>query len=367
MDLYYVAMMRFPNEKAHGKQVREMCNALAGEVTTTLVIPTRTTEGDARSFGLNERVRIVRIPTPDLVSFGRPGFLFSYAWFAFFSTLYVRTRPHAAVLTREHLCAALLALVGVRTAWETHRGEWHSSVRLAAALGARFICITRGLADFYRSKEVSDAQISVAPDGVDLARYQNLPSREEAREKVGLPKGVPIAIYNGHLHTWKGAGTLAEAAALLPEEYRVFFMGGTDDDIAAFREKFGDTPQIVLLGRKSDDVRPLYLRAADVAVLPNTGTDEISVKFTSPLKLFGYMASGTVVLSSDLPSLREVLSEDTAYFASADDAASFAQGIQRIIAEPAQAHEKAARARALVEGYTWESRARGILATLRAE
>jgi len=48
------------------------------------------------------------------------------------------------------------------------------------------------------------------------------------------------------------------------------------------------------------------LADAAVAVLPLT-EDLISASFTSPLKLFEYMAARVPIVASDLPSTREVL------------------------------------------------------------
>jgi glycosyltransferase involved in cell wall biosynthesis len=366
MDLYYLAHMRFPNEKAHGKQVREMCNALVAEGRVTLVVPTRPTEGTPKEFGLDPRVMFVRIPTPNLVYAGRVGFLCMQAWFAIGAALYVLLhRKGARVLTREYACAAVCAWLGIPIAWEAHRGEWNWLVRSALASGARMIVISQGLKNFYMSQGVASDIMLIAPDGVDLSRYEHLPSKEEARRLLSLPQDKKILIYNGHLHTWKGAGVLAQAAGFLPDSFLVMFMGGTDEDIAAFRTQYGNMSTIRIIGRKDDSERPLYLRAADVAVLPNSAGDVISVQYTSPLKLFGYMAAGTPIVASDLPSIREVLDEHTAFFATADSPRSFADTLQDVANNPTLAKEKGECARNAAVGYDWHNRASQIIDFLK--
>jgi glycosyltransferase involved in cell wall biosynthesis len=104
----------------------------------------------------------------------------------------------------------------------------------------------------------------------------------------------------------------------------------------------------------------LWQAAADVLVLPNSGRDELSAQYTSPMKLFEYMASGRPIVATDVPAIREVLPEDAGYYARPDDAADLSHAIMTALNDPSSG-ARAARARALVSEYTWEKRAARLL------
>jgi glycosyltransferase involved in cell wall biosynthesis len=106
---------------------------------------------------------------------------------------------------------------------------------------------------------------------------------------------------------------------------------------------------------------PLYLKSANVLILPNSAKQDISRLYTSPLKLFEYMASGVPIVASDIQSLREVLSENSTFFFEADNPESLAQKILYVVNHEAESCEKAAVAKNAVEEYTWESRSKKIL------
>ena len=100
-------------------------------------------------------------------------------------------------------------------------------------------------------------------------------------------------------------------------------------------------------------------------VLPNTGREVTSQKFTSPLKLFTYMASGVPIVASDLPALREVISENTAYLVTPDSPDALAQVVIEVLRDPQEAARRAQGALRAVAEYTWESRAEKILQFLQ--
>jgi len=100
--------------------------------------------------------------------------------------------------------------------------------------------------------------------------------------------------------------------------------------------------------------------AADVLVVPNTGKDPISARFTSPLKLIAHMASVRPIVASDLPSIREIVGDDAALLVSADDSQALAGGIRKVLADDSLGSKLAERALERVGHYTWDSRAESM-------
>jgi len=103
------------------------------------------------------------------------------------------------------------------------------------------------------------------------------------------------------------------------------------------------------------------IAGAGAAVLPLP--DNLMARyFTSPLKLFDYMAAGAPIVASDLPALREVLQDNVnALLARPGDPDAFAEAVRRLLADPALASRLGAQARVDVLRYCWEARAEALL------
>jgi glycosyltransferase involved in cell wall biosynthesis len=203
------------------------------------------------------------------------------------------------------------------------------------------------------------------PNAVDFDFFNITATKEESRTLLGLPDNKRLILYTGHLFSWKGVHTLAEAAKDLPEDTFVYFVGGTKEDQAAFAEYVQQHhfPRIVLLPHQEHSKIPLFLRAADVLVLPNTAKEAASKYETSPVKLFEYLASGTPIVASDLPSIRDVVSEQEVFFFEPDNPTSLASTVrQAFTANPAQKNAAQSLARSL----GWGARIREIAAFMQS-
>lgn len=366
MKLFYIANIRLPTEKAHGIQIMEMCAAFSDQgIDVELIVPHRKNTILVDPFEYHDTRRVFSIhtlPSIDFVRLGRIGYWATLVVFVVSAVGYLLFKKDAIFYSRDELFVLIFRYLGKNVIWEGHTGQKNLIARLAVHSRVPTVVITEGLRELYLSLGAHTANIFVAPDGADLGRFNIDMSQETARKELGLPLDKKIALYKGHLYEWKGAHTLARAAQhLRPHGVICVFIGGTDADVASFRNEFGHEKNVLILGNKPRQETPIYQKAADLLVIPNSAKDDVSKLYTSPMKLFGYMASGVPIIASDLPSLREIIDERLAYFFMPDDPKSLADTIVSALKDYPEAKKKGAAALLLAENYSWQKRAQNIL------
>ena len=115
-----------------------------------------------------------------------------------------------------------------------------------------------------------------------------------------------------------------------------------------------------MVGHRPHGEIPYWLKAADVLVLPNSGKEDISKYWTSPLKMFEYMASGRPIVASDLPSIREVLNGENAILVEPDNPEKLAGGIKAILQNNQLSDRISIKAVLDVQEYSWTKRVQKI-------
>jgi glycosyltransferase involved in cell wall biosynthesis len=214
---------------------------------------------------------------------------------------------------------------------------------------AHVVSITEQMKQVLISRGFIADTILVAPDAVDITQFSIPISKEDARIQLNLPQDARIILYTGTIdEPWKGADLLYTAATQLDDTYQFVIVGGKPHYV----EEVGYRPHQEI---------PVYMKAADVLVLPNSAKAEISRIGTSPMKLFEYMAAERPIVASDLPSIREVLDEHMAIFVSPDNAQALAGGIVHALQDSPGNESRVRAARKAVERYTWDQRADAIV------
>jgi len=243
------------------------------------------------------------------------------------------------------------------------RRFWHSKTP------HRVLTNTRALKDSLVSEmavQPSPGEIIVSPNGVELERYQNLPSPSEARKALNLPDGFTVG-YTGHFYTGRGVALMAELAKELPNIH-FLWVGGAESDVALWKNRLQveGVENVTLTGFVDNAVLPTYQAAADVLLMPygtaiagSGGGD--TAEIASPMKMFEYMAVGRAIISSDLPVIHEILNEDMAVFCPPEDLKSWKKALLDLLNDRSRRERLGRNARRAVEGYTWRSRAQRAL------
>jgi glycosyltransferase involved in cell wall biosynthesis len=389
VDLLYLADIRLPLERANGLQTVSTCHALAarGHQVTLLVRPdTAAAPRDPLAFydlPPLDTLAIARVPVAGPSPLRRAHYLA-----AAIRRSLAAPRP-TAVFTRDLGVASLLARVPRAgrppLVYESHGYAPTVSAlmptlhaRAASASAAKLARLERRERRVWAS---ADGYVTLtAAHRAELdARFGPRPGVAVVPDGTRLPAGRvftwtgprgarPVVGYAGHLYPWKGVDVLIDALAGLPG-VAGHIVGGhpREPDLARLTARAaaaGLGSRVHFTGLVAPQAVAAELAAADILVLPNTAT-EVSARYTSPLKLFEYLAAGRPIVASRLPALEEVLEDGVnAVLVAPGDPQALADGVRRLVADPALAVRLAARAFADAERYSWARRAERLDAVL---
>ena len=388
--LLYISLMRLPTEKAHGLQIMQNCEAFAAAgAEVTLWVARRWNTREMRQvddpfayYGVRPNFSVRRIPCIDIFPLFPPDgmgarlafylLLLSYAAVSFALLLFSRADIY---YSRDEFMLALLARLKERRriAYEAHLfaapGRGAALQRAVASSVGSVIAITAPLRKALIEERCADpVRALVAHDGIRRGRFADMPEQAAARRDIGWPEEAFIIGFVGRLQMIgmdKGVGTLIEALAALDGAH-LALVGGPAEQAEALRGKWlaSGLPRegFLYAGQVAPSAVATYLSAFDICAMPHPRSEQFA-HYTSPLKLFEYMAAGKAIIASDLPSWSDVVEDgETALLVPPDDIGAWRAAIQRLREDSGLRRRlgESARERALAH-YTWEARAKTIL------
>lgn len=370
MKLYYIANARMPTEKAHGIQIAKMCEALAEEgIDITLVVPRRKTEKQSLKeyYRLRCDIKLVRLPVIDWYTGGRIGyflsslsFVFSYLIFLFIKKL-KGEKFIIYTVDIDNYSSSALALIG-----KSLFSEMHGAKKPTFAQRTLFkkikgvIAINKIIIEELKNNfPHSSAQYIVEPNGVDLAQFSTVYNKKDARIKLGLPVDIPIVLYTGRFFDWKGLEILPQAA-LLTSHIRWQTVGGSKEDFERLVKQ--TLPEnLFFAGGRPHEEMPLWFASADALLVLGTVRDIQSYRYTSPMKLFEYLASRRPIIASNTPAIREIVTEKEVIFYAPDDAQNLAQLAEQAVYDKEKKTQSLTElAFNLAKKYSWSARAKRV-------
>lgn len=230
------------------------------------------------------------------------------------------------------------------------------------------LCISRVLRDEILGWGYPEDRILVLHNAVDPAPYaQSGATRDEVRHRLHSADATII----GYVQAWNPIERFEEMCRMLLEAMdrtlaevpqAVFLLVGGGVLLDRLRQRLESSPirkkAARLVGQVPHGEVRDYLTAMDIAVCPEHST------FTSPMKLFEYMAASLPIVAPRQPNVEEILEhQSTALLFPPGDSDQLAHSIVRLVRSPALAGRIAsAGRRTVLERHTWEAYGRSLSA-----
>jgi glycosyltransferase involved in cell wall biosynthesis len=279
-----------------------------------------------------------------------------------------KTRIFDAIYTRNlPVVLAMSVRARLPIVYETYRPwpDLDATKRLLFRALARrdrlagIVLTSHQLVTSYERAGFSPQRLLVAHNGIDWRRFAEPIDKDEARDRLGLPRRSLLAVHVGQIGPSAGLELVLEAARLLPElSFALVGAVGSSPVEARVRP----LSNVRLVPWQTPGMVATWLMAADILVVPPTASPLEPLGSMLPQKAFQYLASGRAIIGPDTPALREVLTDGfDARLVPPDRLESFASALAALARDPGLRAALGNRARASAEAKTWEDRAGRIL------
>ena len=207
------------------------------------------------------------------------------------------------------------------------------------------------------SRTLWDTDVTVIPNAVDIKRFNLENKGEVIRDKYSIGND-PLALFVGRLVPHKGIGILIRSLAYT-RRGKLLIVGDRPYKkwLIDLVKKLDLNERVIFVGPVDDYWLPSYYSATDVVILPST----------SRLEAFGIvglegMASGKPLILSDIPGVRDVISEKEGYIVEPLDPNAIAEALEKIWGAPEMAREMGKRGRKRVEAlFSWEKVSKDVV------
>lgn len=159
---------------------------------------------------------------------------------------------------------------------------------------------------------------SILPNGVETKLFSQAHPPESQSNSSRF-----VITYAGQFSSWKNIELLFKSLALLGDRYHLRIAGGKGDEesnayIQQLTEKYDVRARVGFRGFVNPEKLASHvLNGSSVLLLP-LGDNIESKYFTSPMKLFEYMATTIPVVAVNHPSVSMITGDDTVFLASTD-------------------------------------------------
>ncbi len=191
------------------------------------------------------------------------------------------------------------------------------------------IVICKSLFD-HAKKLTDEGKLTIIENFYDEIDYNNLDENKLNKIKNEMnPDNKKLIVYTGTLEHYQGIPLLIDSMEYLDDDFLLVLIGGKEEQVERLKKEVlerGLEDKVKLLGTKSYEVMPYYLRIADVLVSPRSKGTNI------PLKIYSYLKSGKPVVATNLYTHTQSIDNKIAILVNPEPK-DFAGGIKKAVSD----------------------------------
>lgn len=216
---------------------------------------------------------------------------------------------------------------------------------------SKLVALTKVEAEQYQEFGVESNRISVIPNGIELGRFSNLPTRGEFASKFKVDPGTRIILFLGRIHRIKGIDTLIKSYCRLAKDKsngdNLLVIAGPDDgylqDAQLMARRLGIGDNVLFCGLLNFRDKLAAIVDSAVVVLP-------SYYETFPNVVLESYACSRPVIASRVQGMEEIVIDgQTGILFSAGNVEQLTESISSVVKDVERANAMGRRARELVE------------------
>ncbi len=383
MKIFYIANARIPTEKAHGFQICKMCEQLSEQgAEVELIIPKRKNsimQSIFEYYNLKNNFGIRVLKIPDAIQYNK--FFFKKAmWLQriifLVRLIFVKLPKDSVVFTRDSEVVWLMNKKKIHTIYECHDGVGRFVKFIHALIkdSQGIITTNQHIQKQFVDLGIREGKVLILPHGVDMNLFALSMDKQTAINNLDVDNDIEqkiltatVLMYTGNYKTMGNEKGIKDVLYAMKDlnnsKYFFIAVGGTDNDIEYYSEiasELGIEDNVLFVGRQNQRQLGVWQQAADILMMPFPDIAHYR-HYMAPLKMFEYMASKRPIITSDLPSIRSVLDEETAFFVAPGDISDIVNVAMNIASNILEGQNRADKALKQVKQYSWDARALAIM------
>ena len=310
MLINYLAVTDIPSRHANALQIVQMCNGfIKNKHKVNLIIPNfKGLNYSLKSYyDVSSRINIIKIGKNKGNLSKLENIIIPIK--LVFRSFFIKSD---LTITRNLVISLIFVLLGVK-----HILEIHDDIKISGNLLAkifrifkilnsssivRVIFITNSLKNYISKKYFyKKKNFKILSDATSIVK-KKIFSISKNNYKIG---------YFGSIYKSRGIETIFKLAKIDKKNY-YYIYGGLFEDVKILRNKF-KLKNLIFKSQITYKKVKKEIFKMDVLLMPYTdkatSAGDVSniIKFMSPMKMFDYLGSGKVIISSDIKVLREIL------------------------------------------------------------